>query len=510
MKKPPMLVSRPYRALGWLTLGGRQIPILPRLSILYFLVFIVLLLISTCALEWRLAALSDRGLLNSQAWKVANQLLYKLDQRKVHSTYENPLWFSDGIPFHDSGKRRILVIGDSFVWGDGSLNCNDLWWRQLERALHHAGYWNVEVIAAGLNGASTQDELYWLKDLKLIERVKPDVIVIGYVTNDPDCVDAEGRHYVPQNLSLQPKTSRPSSLAAHVFPQLTFQIDRLLSRRNETMHQGGFDYADWELKILEGPNIQAYQKVLMELGEFLKQSGVPYLAVTLPNQPDPDFWRRRYAVVSPLFQNAGIPFHDLSPAFLNEYGSGGNLLRWAINPANGHPGPLSTSFYARQVSALLIRTAPSALGALAPPPINLKPEINDWMPPTLHPVQIGESEWILDYSNDTRKNLPVLPLRKPFSMLAFREPVAIRRVEVSGARLRRAELFLQEIDPSTGAARWETTSLGTRRGTNLAWDLGPNEQTVPLNALMLNVDFNADLSSKLRIRITSEQKAVLP
>jgi len=27
---------------------------------------------------------------------------------------------------------------------------------------------------------------------------------------------------------------------------------------------------------------------------------------------------------------------------------------------------------------------------------------------------------------------------------------------------------------------------------------------------MLNVDFDADLSSKLRIRITSEQKAVLP
>lgn len=59
-------------------------------------------------------------------------------------------------------KKKIMIIGDSYVEGDGYSNLNQIWWRQLELELHNRGYYDVEICGVGTDGASTQDEMKWL------------------------------------------------------------------------------------------------------------------------------------------------------------------------------------------------------------------------------------------------------------------------------------------------------------------------------------------------------------
>ena len=55
-------------------------------------------------------------------------------------------------------KKKIMVIGDSYIAGDGYSNLNQTWYRQLELELHDRGYYDVEILGVGANGASTYDE----------------------------------------------------------------------------------------------------------------------------------------------------------------------------------------------------------------------------------------------------------------------------------------------------------------------------------------------------------------
>src|SRR4029434_5090068 len=92
-------------------------------------------------------------------------------------------WSGEPPPPADS-RRTILVLGDSFVWGPPYLSLNHLWWRQLMIELERRGYRQVRVVAAGHSGWSTHRELECLEEL--LGEVKPDLVIWGYVTNDPD------------------------------------------------------------------------------------------------------------------------------------------------------------------------------------------------------------------------------------------------------------------------------------------------------------------------------------
>ena len=57
-------------------------------------------------------------------------------------------------------EKVILILGDSFIWGDGSSNVNVLWWRMLQKRIHDEGFRKCRIVAVGQSGASTQDQLY--------------------------------------------------------------------------------------------------------------------------------------------------------------------------------------------------------------------------------------------------------------------------------------------------------------------------------------------------------------
>ena len=87
---------------------------------------------------------------------------------------------SDVAPTKPAGSRRILALGDSFVWGDG-LPYRDLVTVKLEERLRSDSI-RAEVINGGKAGLNTHDELQVL--LKLAPVCEPDLVIVFFFTND--------------------------------------------------------------------------------------------------------------------------------------------------------------------------------------------------------------------------------------------------------------------------------------------------------------------------------------
>jgi lysophospholipase L1-like esterase len=82
------------------------------------------------------------------------------------------------------GRRRIAILGDSFVFGWG-VEAHDAFPAQLESILRHKGA-DVEVINAGIPGQSLGEKAIWYSEA--VARFHPDIVVLTVLVDD---VDAE-------------------------------------------------------------------------------------------------------------------------------------------------------------------------------------------------------------------------------------------------------------------------------------------------------------------------------
>ena len=111
------------------------------------------------------------------------------------------LKFNLNIPRNQDGMRdrdftitkpentiRIAAIGDSFTYGWGIENSNDVYPKVLERKLNNISDINYEVLNFGLPDSNTEDELLIIKEKAL--KYDPDVIILGYYINDLENIDS--------------------------------------------------------------------------------------------------------------------------------------------------------------------------------------------------------------------------------------------------------------------------------------------------------------------------------
>ncbi|MCF0058271.1 SGNH/GDSL hydrolase family protein [Dyadobacter sp. CY356] len=96
----------------------------------------------------------------------------------------NKLGYHDKEVTKSSGKKNVLVIGDSFAAGHGLENVSDRFSDQLEEKLGKSQY---AVYNLGVSGADTRDEYKRLKEFP----VKPDIIILQYFPNDIEKVGRE-------------------------------------------------------------------------------------------------------------------------------------------------------------------------------------------------------------------------------------------------------------------------------------------------------------------------------
>ncbi len=500
-------------------------------SIGYFAASLAIIVGAAFALDrWIIPEMENRGYLESHLWADENHQLNHFTYVKNEARKENPVWRSQYIPVtaEHPGKQRILVIGDSFVWGDGSNNVNTLWWRQLELELQHRGYNNVEIVAAGLNGASTHDQLNWLGSI--LPKYTPDLVIFGCVTNDADEKDASGKSYVRMIPKELPARESADSKLNSLLPNLSGQLEQIskLSRLAHLSQKStALEYADWELALLKGQNFKAYQNTVSSLANQLKTAGVPAFVISLPagfqNKTKENtaggqnffdsvkaYNEQRFSAFAPVFKSSGLLFVDTTEAFAKAASadprlkSSGSPLRLGINPSNGHPGPFSTHFYAvsaadtieRNFPALLTKTASASNSTVSRSGV----EINDCMPPYMN-VRADEKEagsFQFTYPPDVAEHTLFMPLRRRHVQLSLKKPAQVHTVEISGDNLSAAQIYPSFFDAKLGYTPDEFSSLPLKKGNVLTWNLGDKQ----LSALKIRASFNGG-NQALKIHFTN-------
>lgn len=79
-------------------------------------------------------------------------------------------------------RERILILGDSFVWGWG-VSQGEEWVSELERLLdEERGSGSVECINGGVNAYGTEAQLALLE--RLGPEISPDLVLVAFFTND--------------------------------------------------------------------------------------------------------------------------------------------------------------------------------------------------------------------------------------------------------------------------------------------------------------------------------------
>lgn len=464
----------PFRALLWLRSGKGAIPLLPLRSF-GFLLLLLAMLSAVCVMADRyLAHFAASGKIEVESWRTDNSLFNRENYKKIQNTSRNPIFRSSGIvpPVRQPGRQRLLVVGDSFIWGDGLSNLNMTWWKQLQWELERRGYHNIDVIAAGTNGASTQDQYGWFTTGRLLEIIKPDAVVIGYVTNDSDMKDSSGNSLVRQMAARSKTNNLQSSAVGRLLPSLSFQLAASASKKQQQAldDKTGYPYSLWELKILEGENFTRYKALLWQLSEFIKGAGIPMLFVTTPNAPHADHFEKRYRPIRTAFAAAEIELYDLLPQLLDCCNDANGSLIWGTNPANGHPGSRMTYFYATQVADILESRYPNVLGPRAKTPSNYLPIINDWLPSSLAPELVGPAAWEITLPDD-RQNFLRMPVDEPHVVLNFERPVSIRKISLTAKAPTHFRIWALLLDEEENFELRDYVQLGSAEGTQAAINL---------------------------------------
>jgi lysophospholipase L1-like esterase len=437
----------------------------------------------------------SRVQLATRSWQQENERISENNFAKVLLAPDEWIWRSRGFPATEERLKphRILVVGDSFVWGDGYANMNDIWWRQLERELRRRGYADVEVMALGACGASTREELERLR--KVLPRYHPDLVIWSYVTNDAD----EGRvkQFDYDRLNRDDVVRHHHRHAEQGWlRRLHFQLEQ---RRREKLlatlpgEKRGYEYNDWELRLIEPANLAVYEKTLREVAAFMREAGTPYFFITLPNYPNEASFRSRYAPIKPLFAAAGIPLVDILDDFAAAHPPGKQLLNdlgWGINPVNGHPGVVLTRFYAREAADLLERSYASALGPRGEPEANPAPTINDWMPAKLAVAEntTGRIRFVYPIDDGTMLRMP---LERSHVQLHLSMPSDLREIRLAGPSLKTGQIHLTRTNPEDGIDYGVVTAEPQKSGTHLQWEL-PAATGQLVNTVRVVAEFTGD------------------
>jgi hypothetical protein len=243
---------------------------------------------------------------------------------------------------HDMNKSsssvRILILGDSLTFGSGVAD-DDIYPRLLQRL---AGP-NVEVISLAQNGWGTADELAALRRDGLA--YKPDIVVVGVVTNDPSPPVTEDMGQSPSWVVFQ-SISRNIML----FRLLDFRINLVAESRGWK-----YSYSDWENDIYD-PNKRyraKWEKAVNELSQELRARGIASYAFLLigPTQANEiNTWK--FNILEEVFNKAGFKTQNLMEPYVATFQGVDPPTLFAL-PDDSHPGREVHGFYANELWKVL-------------------------------------------------------------------------------------------------------------------------------------------------------------
>ena len=400
-------------------------------------------------------------------------------------------------------KKKILVVGDSFVEGDGYSNLNQTWWRQLEIELHNRGYYDVEVYGAGKDGASTYDEMKWLSTTSLVEDIKPDLIMIGYVINDPEIDDEKGNPIIKHTNSINYfSKNKILKKIECVFPNITYKINNMINEKidkNKTYNDNtGYPTNLWYDIITNETWSKVYQeKAVQPLGEYLTSIDIPSFIVTTPNGVNPkhENW---YHVLS-FFEKAGIKTYNMFADFSMMATTIKDQENQKINYVNGHPGTAYTKYYAQYISDILERDYKECIGTQYKEKAKYPICINDWTPYSLNPQVVKEESDKITYrvTIPNKEKMLYIPNKHKHMKLSLEYPVNIKKITIKGNNTEKERIYITTIDEQLGYDNQVMKQL-EKKGNDGIFEIKEEK-------LVTSINIESDLSEGSQIEITIER-----
>lgn len=449
--------------------------------------------------------LEDQSRLVTEAWK---KELFKITQigiLRAKGTTENSIFETDGIQVSvdKKGKKRIFVIGDSFVCGYALSNINDAWWRVLQRELKQRGWNDVEVVAMFATGGNTAEQLKQLK--KMNPLYKPDMIVWGYVADDTsERAGGLGTVYVKElyKLPLDSTTIGMRKIGRVLFPNITEVLtaddDRALAKKVSSSEMG-YERKERELKFLEGINFEQYKKTVKKVGEYVKELKIPCVFIGLPAGIGPEpiemlgksraeyckalraYYEARYAPVLPLYKQENIRFVSLLDSYISAiekeptFDNDMCAMNLAAVPCDSHPGTFATHHFATSVADILERDYATTLGKKSKsektPAVDLT--INEWLPSAINLKRVNAKSYTLNYPPQ-EYYLLTMPIHQPHMQLSFENPTSLKTISLSGPSLKESQIWVSAIDERRKYDTHLLHDLGRKKGKQVKWTL-PSE-----------------------------------
>lgn len=453
-----------------------------------------------------------------EQWAKEDSLIWAMDKEKNYeNNTEYPLIKVKGTQLDMDADLKILVLGDSFVFGYGYSNFNYMWWNQLSGVLKTRGY-DCNIYGVGYEAASTYNELQWLTTTSMVSDLDPDIIIIGYVTNDPDSGYLNEKGASQYGTLAQvidcPFKNTISKFWPSIFSIFDNKVSEKLGPIGLFSHKIGYQYATWELKQIQGEKLAQYNSnVIKPLGKFKESSGIPIILVTTPHMPSTHYFEPRYAPVLPLFEQSGIKTYNMLYDFCNTLSDEKYKDNLFINPVDPHPGTAGTWFYSRYIADILESNYPEILGKktlTGKEVYNIK--VNDWMPYSILPQSVTESATSAQYTfsypaQDSQDSFLTMPANEEYVKLNFKYPVDITAVTIKGDCLDSATLYVTGINDELGFDDQVMHELGKKSGQICEWT---DDCALRVTSLCIHAETSDGAGDNLTVKITCEEGAVSP
>ncbi len=310
------LMDTPRQAGRWSPPGGSRWKLTLQRALLSVLAFLGAALAAEAAL--RLGGLAPPPLpsadsMSTGAWPGP------LNDMGIRASWQ-------AVPARESGELRIVILGDSFAYGEGVE-----WWETLPSSLEailtdRYPEGRFRVFNLGRPGDDTRMAVN--RYAKVHEVLDPDVLILlAYLNDFSSHYPAEALARIYEVAGLFGALGRHSYLVGHLDTRY-----RLAVMRHRILN----DYWGRILRDLEG-DFPRFARPLTELAAFAEGRGVQFKLALFPwlVSLDGDYpLLPVHERVARFAAATGIEYLDLLPVFR---GHDGNDLR--LTPANEHPNP---------------------------------------------------------------------------------------------------------------------------------------------------------------------------
>lgn len=266
---------------------------------------------------------------------------------------------------------KILLFGDSFIWGDGTTDNNKLLAMILQEQLNNRTKPGAfQVISYGHSGASTFNHLDYLTKDK-VNKLGFDYSVYAYYVNDtiPNfnekliCGDKATCSHSPQTMPSYQRCIKGESAPLNLFianilrngyPSLA---NTLLVRYCDPLYQRLKSITFDEAKLWNNPNLNPW------FPTWIKAMGL--LAENLGSKPH-YLAQLYYTPVSPLSDKLvhqvvrNVGFKDINMGnTLNYEKNNPATYTYAVNPGNNHANSVLNNLYAEDIANRLLKDIPA-------------------------------------------------------------------------------------------------------------------------------------------------------